>query len=200
MPLGFWIGLLGFIFAVAWGVRDGLRQRFGFAVQMGDEKRVLRLLAARPDRAAQPESMKNAILGRKPNMLRILFEHGADANSKVSSDYANPLEFACEFGNAEIVRVLFEHGARFDRSRSGSMLFCAALHDVEIMELFLENGADPNQITPGEFDVAQLKGYLIEQVETGRELITAARDGIKSFKKTASLLKTTRSDDRTMRP
>lgn len=79
------------------------------------------------------------------DVARLLLEHGADVNARISDGSGRtPLHVAAESNRAEVVRVLLEHGANVSaedsRGRTPFQDASAKGYD-EIMKLLLEYGA-----------------------------------------------------------
>lgn len=80
------------------------------------------------------------------SLVRYLLEHGADPNHHCCG-FSKPgyhLYTAVNRGKpTEMIRLLLEHGARVDRT--GATVAAAELGRIDVLELFLEYGADVNQ-------------------------------------------------------
>lgn len=93
----------------------------------------------------------------KPDTFRILVEHGADVNARVSRRFT-PLEVSIMLGSSSNVRLLLEHGANVNiYNDGGTELLHKAVRashyidrriDADILSLLLAHGANPN--VPGE--------------------------------------------------
>ncbi|MCJ1379453.1 hypothetical protein MMC17_002554 [Xylographa soralifera] len=83
----------------------------------------------------------------KPEMAKLLLEHGAEVNTKAIGGYGTPLQGASRHGAEAIVRLILKKGADINASGGpdGTALQAAALHKHRgIVQLLLENGADVN--------------------------------------------------------
>jgi len=67
--------------------------------------------------AQRVTALHGAVARRGVEIVKMLLEHGADANAKQERGFV-PLHDAAANGNAELVQLLVEHGARVD-ARSG---------------------------------------------------------------------------------
>lgn len=111
-------------------------------------------------------------------LVKLLLEHEADPNRSVSGDLAvimgasTPLEAAAISRKVEMVQILLENGAN---PRNDFKVFFVVLNfgDVEMAELLLRYGADPNMASPSEEDV-----YAYEQLTTthSQQVIVPPRD------------------------
>jgi ankyrin repeat protein len=83
----------------------------------------------------------------KPEITRLLLEHGADANSKVVLGIT-PLDLLSRYnGNLEVAEVLLEHGADpniLSRSGDGPLGIALEKGHPGLVQLLLKHGADPN--------------------------------------------------------
>lgn len=89
-------------------------EQFFRACAAGDVAALRDLLAREPDLVRE----RNAggmtalhIAGDRPDVLRVLLEHGADPNIREPGDNALPLHFAAGGGHVESVRVLLDAGS-----------------------------------------------------------------------------------------
>ncbi|KAA8894417.1 ankyrin repeat-containing domain protein [Sphaerosporella brunnea] len=92
----------------------------------------------------------SAVLYAKADCVKILLDHGVNINAQGRSKL-NPLELATKEGKIEIVRMLLKHGA--DISLGGAYRNFTPLHSavfykhgVAMLELLLDNNADPNAL------------------------------------------------------
>ena len=79
-------------------------------------------------------------------LVKLLLEHGADANIKSEYGYT-PLYRACDKDNTEVVKLLLEHGADVNsKDNYGNTLLYSACknNNTELAKLLLEYGADVN--------------------------------------------------------
>ncbi|KAG9453603.1 hypothetical protein H6P81_006507 [Aristolochia fimbriata] len=127
-----------------------------------------------------------AVSGRAEVLDRLLCETGRRGGLIDCRDKQErtPLHLAASKGHSWCVRRLVEAGAEVNAtSEDGrTALFRAAANgDVETVALLLEMGADPSiaaeDVTPA--DVAQEKGHgnVVDMLQQGDQLLTAARRG-----------------------
>jgi ankyrin repeat protein len=85
-------------------------RRLADAIRAGNTTRVRTMLEARPELARRGQMMHLAVLGRMPEMVRLLMEHGANAREGVypHRDATTPLVIASERGYDEIVAIIRE--------------------------------------------------------------------------------------------
>lgn len=122
------------------------------AAAAGRADRVRELLAADPTAIAQrtPEGFTTlglaAFLGG-PEAVRVLLEHGADADDDADNPFGvRPVHAAGAAHDHETMRLLLEAGADPNqRQRGGFVPLHEAAHtdDVEMARLLLDHGADP---------------------------------------------------------
>ena len=90
-------------------------------------------------------ALHDAALKGRIAMLRLLLEHGANANHRSSSG-ATPLHDAAIGGNVEAVRVLLENGAAINarevESGDTALYMASALGRIEVAKLLLAKGAE----------------------------------------------------------
>jgi len=80
----------------------------------------------------------------KPEIIDFLLSKGANPNLKVNS-FMTPLSAAITLGKAEVVELMLSYGADIN-SHTGEftpLLMAAQACNVELVELFLVNGANP---------------------------------------------------------
>ncbi len=89
------------------------------AVRAGDPALVRALLRVRPELAG--EALRDAVLARAPEMVRLLMQHGAHARSGVypHRDATSPLTIAKERGYDEIAAIIQEAEQRRRDAKSG---------------------------------------------------------------------------------
>jgi ankyrin repeat protein len=122
------------------------------AAAAGRADRLRELLAADPAAIEErtPEGFTTlglaAFLGG-PEVVRILLEHGADADDDADNPFGvRPVHAASAAHDRETMRLLLEHGADPNlRQQGGFVPLHEAAHsdDVEMAELLLDHGADP---------------------------------------------------------
>jgi ankyrin repeat protein len=107
------------------------------AIFRGDEKRVAMRIEAEPKFAKHAGGrmggvLSAAVLARKPRIVKMLIDAGADPNGLPFG--GNPLKLAATFDHVECARVLLENGAqlRVRRPRSSwwSRDYCPALYEA----------------------------------------------------------------------
>jgi uncharacterized protein len=122
------------------------------AAAAGRADRVRELLAADPEAIHErtPEGFTTlglaAFLGG-PEAVRVLLEHGADADDDADNPFGvRPVHAASAAHDIETMRLLLEAGADPNqRQRGGFVPLHEAAHtdDVEMARLLLDHGADP---------------------------------------------------------
>jgi uncharacterized protein len=122
------------------------------AAAAGRADRLRELLDADPEarRARTPEGFTPlglaAFLGG-PDVVRVLLEHGADADDDADNQFGvRPVNAAAASHNRETMRLLLEAGADPNaRQQGGFVPLHEAAHtdDVEMAKLLLAHGADP---------------------------------------------------------
>jgi ankyrin repeat protein len=122
------------------------------AAATGRADRLKELLDADPEarRTRTPEGFTPlglaAFLGG-PGVVRVLLEHGADADDDADNRFGvRPVNAAAASHNVETMRLLLDAGADPDaRQQGGFTAFHEAAHtdDVEMARILLAHGADP---------------------------------------------------------
>jgi ankyrin repeat protein len=122
------------------------------AAAAGRAERVRELLAADPEAIKErtPEGFSTlglaAFLGG-PEPVRVLLEHGADADDDADNPFGvRPVHAASAAHDRETMRLLLEAGADPNlRQQGGFTPLHAAAHadDAEMAQLLLDHGADP---------------------------------------------------------
>lgn len=135
------------------------------AAATGRAERLRELLDADPDarRARTPEGFTPlglaAFLGG-PGTVRVLLEHGADADDDADNQFGiRPVNAAAAAHDHETLRLLLEAGADPDaRQQGGFTPLHQAAHtdDVELAQLLLAHGADPAITTDDGRDSARI--------------------------------------------
>ena len=94
------------------------------AVRAGDIDRVKAMLVVRPELAHldvspddEHQALHHAVLQRRPDIVRLLMQHGADARNGIypHRDATSPLTIATERGYADIVAVIRDEESRRSR-------------------------------------------------------------------------------------
>lgn len=91
-----------------------------------------------------------AIKTKKPNLVSLLLERGADLNRPARRGIKRtPLQAACETGSYKMVELLLKGGANVndkaaDRDGGTALQMAAKTGSLRIVKLLLDNGADPH--------------------------------------------------------
>lgn len=91
-----------------------------------------------------------AIEMKKPNLVNLLLERGADLNRPARRGVKRtPLQAACEMGSYKMVELLLQRGANVndkaaERHGGTALQMAAGTGSVRIVKLLLDNGADPH--------------------------------------------------------
>jgi ankyrin repeat protein len=135
------------------------------AAALGRADLLRELLAADPRRlqARTPDGFTPlglaAFLGG-PDAVRVVLEHGADANDDADNRFGvRPVHAAAAASDHESMRLLLEAGADPNvRQQGGFTPLHAAAHrdDVELARLLLAHGADPTRTTDDGRDAARI--------------------------------------------
>jgi len=124
------------------------------AIARGDTADVKRHLARTPALArgaagAKLTPLHQAILRKKPDLVALLLDAGADANAPDASN-RTPLHMAVERADAALVKTLLARQAdttKRDRTGWTPLHHAAAKNQVEIARLLLDGGANPNLLS-----------------------------------------------------
>lgn len=125
------------------------------AIARGDTADVKRHLARTPELLRPPAGgakltpLHQAILRRKPDIVVLLLDAGADLNATDAAQ-RTPLHMAVERGDAAIVAALLSRKANATtRDRTGwtPLHHAAAKDQIEIARLLLDSGIDPNALS-----------------------------------------------------
>lgn len=104
------------------------------------------------------EELNNQIseAAREGDFTRVadLLEQGANPNGLTSDALKAPLFYAVSAGEGDAVRNLVDAGAELDNGGLGARVLRVALErqDLEMFELLLKLGVDPNARIPGSYD------------------------------------------------
>lgn len=125
------------------------------AIRKGNRARAEQLLNARPELVKAHSYytgmngvISTAILNRKPDMLELMLQRGANPNTRTADGHT--VLFQAAF-SPEMLRILLKYGARHDmlsRELNGNCihtLFAARKHP-EAIKVLLEHGVDPNTL------------------------------------------------------
>ena len=124
--------------------------------------------------------LKSACDGGLVDMVRWLLSHGADVNAQ-DIKFWSPLHRAANNGDLEITRMLLQHNPDINPQ---TQLGHCPLHSLDIMQLLLDHGVDPNARDYGGSTPLQIsswwgkQGYLTseETVEGTRLLLKYGAD------------------------
>jgi ankyrin repeat protein len=127
------------------------------AAVSGGDLEAVRLLAANMNKRAMYEGVKAAAEVNSLDALKILLEFGAAVNSedgKDSDKYLNPVSRAVLHRNAAMTDLLLRSGAIVELCDDISPLhWAAAIGEISLARLLLSAGANPNIISPRNFNL-----------------------------------------------
>ena len=140
------------------------------AAAAGRADRLRELIAADPDaiRERTPEGFTTlglaAFLGG-PEVVRVLLEHGADADDDADNPFGvRPIHAASAAHDRESVRLLLEAGADPNQRQQGGFVplhEAARSDDVEMARLLLDHGADPGLVADDGRDARAMAGARV---------------------------------------
>jgi ankyrin repeat protein len=118
------------------------------AAYRGDLNKMKELLASganpnMPDKKGLTPLML-ATQKKHQDIMTVLISHGADVNAKLKNGFT-ALFYPCMFGGAAIAKLLIDSGANVNAKEDGNtpLMWSAFRGHVDIVELLLANGADP---------------------------------------------------------
>src|SRR5690606_28578954 len=79
--------------------------------------------------------------------VEFLTENGADVNAKDKYGFT-PLTYAIEYGRTNLVQVLLDKGAAIENYGYAHLVRATYLGNLEVMEMLVERGIDPNKKDP----------------------------------------------------
>lgn len=91
-----------------------------------------------------------AVRGQNVEIVKLLIDNGSDVNNVDVTDIRTPLHWACSRKNVEIIRCLLENGSNVNALNAHAQSPLMKLphyilhHDIDLLELLLEYGADIN--------------------------------------------------------
>jgi ankyrin repeat protein/uncharacterized glyoxalase superfamily protein PhnB len=176
-------------------------EQFFRACAAGDVAALRDLLAREPDLVRQ----RNAggmtalhIAADRPDVLRVLLEHGADPNVREPGDNALPIHFAAGGGHVESVRVLLDAGSDVqgagdvhEMDTIGWATVVGAAHR-EVVDLLVERGARHHvfsaialgdvdllrRVVEADPDAIRRRLSRFEQEQTALHYVVAPADGL----------------------
>ncbi len=125
------------------------------AIRKGNRPQAEQLLNARPELVkahsyytGMSGVISTAILNKKPDMLELMLERGANPNSRTPDGHTALFQAA---HSPEMLRILLKYGARHDmlsRELNGNCIFplFAARKHPEAVKVLLEHGVNPNTL------------------------------------------------------
>jgi ankyrin repeat protein len=113
-------------------VEGATDQRLVAAVRAGDLAQVRLMLDSRPELAIRRGALHAAVLGRAPELVRVLMAHGADPRRGFypHEEATNPLTIATERGYDEIVAIIRDEEQRRDVDQRGPAASTDQLFDA----------------------------------------------------------------------
>ena len=85
-----------------------------------------------------------AIEARSSKLVAFLLNKGADPNIYYENKYFTALDFSCKIDCFEIASILIHAGADTNSKSYSPLLTACRKNNIDIVELLLDNGADPN--------------------------------------------------------
>lgn len=139
-------------------IRKIFPKSLGEAARFGRIKPLKRFLNAQPSQDEKNKAFLSAVFSRQLNAAQVLFENGADINTRDSRG-DSALHYACEWPSPQYsaVQWLIENGADVNASNNDGMtpetghtpLFDAASsYNYSLARFLLEAGANPNALSP----------------------------------------------------
>lgn len=90
------------------------------------------------------DMLSNAATHDDFEMANICLSHGADPNANLVDEHMSILAAVADLASVGMARLLLEHGARL--RGSGAIIKAAEVGKLEMVKVFLEEGADVNEI------------------------------------------------------
>jgi ankyrin repeat protein len=143
----------------------GINEKLAFAANQGDLTQVQSLLSQGADvnaKGAMGWTPLYMAMGHA-DVVKLLLEHGADANVKDFNGTPNIVS-AATLGHADVVQLLLAHGAEINaQDKMGlTALMMATMGHADVVQILLEHGADVNVKDTGSGSTA-----LISAASTG---------------------------------
>ncbi|MBN1290708.1 MAG: ankyrin repeat domain-containing protein [Candidatus Latescibacteria bacterium] len=122
-----------------------------YASEAGNKEIVLLLISNNAEIDAQEINRNTPLHFASMNgyleIAKLLLDHGADINAKNKDQYT-PLHFACWYKQKSVIRLLIKKGANIYskeyRGATPMMMAIWRMDDIDIVRLFIKNGADIN--------------------------------------------------------
>ncbi|CAH0389768.1 unnamed protein product [Bemisia tabaci] len=123
-----------------------------------------------------PELLITAVSRENVELVELLIHHGANVNAK-SQEGPTPLSQAVALNNIEMTRLLISKGADL-KNDTESLILAVEWDSKDVVEILLQNGANPNARGQGVEFAIFAKGFerCINKLHRGRTALHLAAD------------------------